>query len=106
VAGEAAELAGRAGQLMLVAAGLLLLLGLLLTLPRALRVRRRARRLIALVQASAAAIEEDLAGLQLRRQETEQALAPSRRLRRWLTHPLSVALFHSYRRRRRRAAAR
>lgn len=101
----AAELVGRAGQLMLVASALLLLLALLALLPRALRVRTRLRGLIALAKASSAAIEGDVARLEQRRKEMKLTLAAGHGLRRKLTHPLTVALLQSYGRRRSRSAA-
>jgi hypothetical protein len=91
-----------AGQAMLVLALVVTMAGLLLTLPRLLRVRRRALALSMQVLAARAEAVEGLERLERRREETEQYMRPIRRLRRWIRHPLSVATMQSYRRKRRR----
>ena len=91
--------AARIGQLLLVAAAVLLMVGLLASLPRALRVRRRLLRLRALIEASRREVEGELVDLTDRRQELEQALVPARRVQRWLTHPVTVAFLQSLSRR-------
>ena len=101
---DAGELAARAGQLMVGSAAVLVLLAFLASLPRALRVRRRLRRLAAYAEASRTQIEEEVSRLTRQRAAIAEELGSSRRLRRWLTHPLAVALFQSYRRRHRRSS--
>ena len=98
------ELAARAGQLMVASAAALVLLALLASLPRALRVRRRVRRLAAYVEASRTQLEEEVSRFAGQRAAMADELRSSRRLRRWLTHPLTVALFQSYRRRHARSS--
>ena len=98
-------LAARAGQLMVAFSAALVLLGLLASLPRALRVRRRLRRLAAYVETSRTQLEEEVSRFAEQRAAMAAELQSSRRLRRWLTHPLTVALFQSYRRRLRRSSS-
>jgi hypothetical protein len=90
---------------MLVTALLLVLIGMLVTLPRLLRVRRQALALRVRVEAARAEVVGELGELEQRRQEADQLMRPIRRLRKWLRHPLSVAAFQSYRRRGRRGTA-
>ena len=96
------ELAARAGQAMVVLALLLVLLGALLTLPRALRVRRRASALTLQLESARAEIADGLELLESQLDEAAVSARPLRRLRKWLRHPLSVAALQSYRRRRHR----
>lgn len=98
---ELGGLAGTIGQVLLLGCGVVILAGALTVVPRLLRVRRRMRALS--VQLESARYEID-AGLELlaeRSAETDEILKPVLRLRRWAGHPLSIALFQSYRRRRR-----
>jgi hypothetical protein len=91
-----------AGQAMLITAGGLVLIGLLDSLPRFLRVRRRALDLshaLATHRAELVALLEEQARLQ---DEVGRSSEPQRRLLRWLRHPLVGALWASYRIRRRR----
>jgi hypothetical protein len=81
---------------------LVTVVGLLLTLPRLLRVRRRALALSVQVRDARAEALETLGRLERRREESEEFLRPIRRLRKWVRHPLSVATVQSYRRQRRR----
>jgi hypothetical protein len=99
------DIASRAGQAMLVAALLLVLVGLLVTLPRLLRVRRQVVGLRVRVEAARAEVLGELEEFEHRKQEADQLMRPIRRLRKWLRHPLSVAAFQSYRRRGRRGTA-
>src|SRR2546427_10650842 len=90
------------GQAMLAAAAALVLVGLLLSLPRALRLRRLARALsrsLATHRGELEALLEEQARL---REEAGRSSEPQRRLLRWLRHPLVGALWASYRIRRRR----
>jgi hypothetical protein len=101
VPSDPGSLAALIGQAMLVLALLVIVVGLLFTLPRLLRVRRRALALSVQVRAARTEALEALDRLEQRREETEEYLRPIRRLRKWLRHPLSVATVQSYRRRRR-----
>jgi hypothetical protein len=101
VPSDLGSLAALVGQGMVVLALVLTLGGLLVSLPRLLRVRRRALALSAQVRAAQTETLEALDRLETRRDETEQVLRPVRRLRRWVGHPLSVATVQSFRRRRR-----
>jgi len=90
------------GQAMLAAAAALVLVGLLLSLPRAVRMRRLARALsrsAATYRGELEALLEEHARL---REEAGRTSEPQRRLLRWLRHPLAGALWASYRIRRRR----
>ena len=90
------------GQVMLAAAAALVLVGLLLSLPRALRLRRLARALsrsLATHRKELEALLEEQARL---RKKAGRSSEPQRRLLRWLRHPLVGALWASYRIRRRR----
>lgn len=93
-----------AGQAMLVLAAGLLLVGAGIAVPRAFRVRRRARllsRSLAAGRAEVLALLEERTRLQ---EETARLSAPGRRTLRWVRHPLVGALWKSYRIRRRRRA--
>jgi hypothetical protein len=102
VPSDLGSLAALAGQAMLVLALVVTMAGLLLTLPRLLRVRRRALALSMQLEAARADALEGLDRLERRREESEEYMRPIRRLRRWIRHPLSVATMQSYRRKRRR----
>jgi hypothetical protein len=75
-------------------------IGALTTLPRLLRIRRRAVALSAQLQIARLQMDQALALLAERSAETDELLRPLLRLRKWAGHPLSIALFQSYRRRR------
>jgi hypothetical protein len=91
------------GQAMLVAAGGLVLIGIAISLPRVLRVRRRASALSGSLAAHRRELEvllEEGARLQ---EEAGRSSGALRRLLLRLRHPLVGALWTSYRTRRRRA---
>jgi hypothetical protein len=94
---------GWAGVGMAVAGLLLIVVELALVLPRALRLTKRLRELTLLLDNNRQLTHDELQLLQRATLQTQSLLRPYRRLRRWLTHPLTLALFASYRR---RAAAR
>ena len=94
---------GWAGVGMAVAGLLLIVVELLLVLPGALRLTKRLRQLNLLLDDNRRLTQDELQLLQQATDETKSLLRPYRRLRRWLAHPLTIALFVSYRR---RAAAR
>jgi hypothetical protein len=96
-------LAALIGQTMLVSALVLAVAGLTLTLPRLLRVRRRALALSARLRTARVDILGAVNALEQRREDAEQSLRPMRRLWKWFRHPLSVATMASFRRRRHRA---
>jgi hypothetical protein len=81
----------------------LTLLALLALLPRALRVRRAALQTQELAAAYRLLFGISTLELQLAALERHQLLRPYRRVRRWVTHPLTVALAESWARRRSRA---
>jgi hypothetical protein len=85
---------------MLVAAAILVVTGLLASLPRALRVRRRARALSSALAASQDEVRALVEEQTLLREEAGRLTQPQRRLLRWLRHPLIGALWTSYRMRR------
>jgi hypothetical protein len=88
------------GQVLVAVALVVALIGTLTMLPRLLRVRRRALALSARLQTARLEMEEGLALLAERSAESDELLRPLLRLRRWVGHPLSIALFQSYRRHR------
>ena len=90
---------GWAGVGMAVAGLLLIIVELALVLPRALRLTKRLRELNLLLNNNRRLTHDELQLLQQASKETQSLLRPYRRLRRWLTHPLMLALFVSYRRR-------
>jgi hypothetical protein len=94
---------GWAGVGMAVAGLLLVVCELLLVLPRALRLTKRLQELNLLLDNNRRLTNDELQLLLQASSETRSLLRPYRQLRRWLTHPLTLALFASYRR---RAAAR
>jgi hypothetical protein len=94
---------GWAGVGMAVAGLLLIIVELALVLPRALRLTKRLRELNLLLENNRQLTHNELQLLQQATMQTQSLLRPYRRLRRWLMHPLTLALFASYRR---RAAAR
>ncbi|HKF18188.1 MAG TPA: hypothetical protein VKF14_13465 [Candidatus Dormibacteraeota bacterium] len=97
------SLATAAGQAMLAAGAAIILIGLAATVPRTLGVRRRALRLQRTVQALGYDLRAELELLASRREEANELLAPWRKVWRVARHPLVLAAFRWYRRRRRRA---
>ncbi len=90
--------------LCLMGLGLLLVVvGLLVTLPRALRIRSRVVALRELLDQGGGAVIEELEEFAILGREREALLRPYARLRRYLAHPLTVALAQSYLHRRRTA---
>jgi hypothetical protein len=91
---------------MAVAGLLLVAFELVLVVPRAKRLTKRLQELNLLLEKNLGLTQHELHLFQQARSETDSLLRPFRQLRRWLTHPLTVALFASYRRRaaRRRSA--
>jgi hypothetical protein len=84
---------------MAVAGLLLIACELGFVLPRVVRLTKRLRELNLLLDDNRRLTHDELQILQRATLETHALLRPYRRLRRWLTHPLTLALFASYRRR-------
>jgi hypothetical protein len=93
------DLVGEIGLGLLVVSALIVLIGAATVVPRILSVRRRARLLqVHAVQAHLdldTALDELVSG----RAEMDRLLRPWRTLLKWATHPLTMALIQSYRRR-------
>lgn len=64
------------------------------------RVALQARELSVMIAREQASINQDLERLRLALEETKRLWRPYARVIRWLNHPLVIALFESYRRRR------
>jgi len=88
---------------MLVLAALLILVAGLAALPRALRVRRALLETQGLVYTYRLVGEVSAMELRLAALERRELLRPWRRVRRWVLHPLTIALLESWARRRQRA---
>lgn len=96
-----ASLVGLTGQVMLGLGVAVIVGGLVATVPRLLRVRRRATALHRTVRALQYEVTSAADLLTAQRAEMYAQLAPWRRVRRWLRHPLTVAALEWYGRRRR-----
>ncbi len=90
------------GVALLALAIMATLVVLLIVLPRALRLRQAGLQTLELAQAYRLVFAISAMQLQLAALERNQLLRPYRRVRRWLTHPLTVALMESWARRRTR----
>ena len=73
---------------------------LLLILSSVRSLLRRIQQLRTLWVAESGYLDEQMARLRLTQRDWRTASLPLRRLRRWLFHPISLALMASYRRRR------
>ena len=91
-----------AAEAMLLAAAASVVVGTLLSLPRVLRVRRRARALSSSLAAGRAEIRALLEHQAELLEEARSLRETEPRLLRWLRHPLVRALWTSYRIRRNR----
>jgi hypothetical protein len=89
------DLAGSIGLWMLTAALVALLASVFAVLPQLLRVRRGAGALEATVSKARFEIDAQLIQLTAGRAEMERLWRPWRRLFRWTTHPLTIALIRS-----------
>jgi hypothetical protein len=85
---------------MAVAGLVAIALEVLLLLPRFLRLTKRLDELRLVYEDNLRLARDDLRTLSAAVAETQVLLRPYRRLQRWLGHPLTIALFASYRRRR------
>jgi len=88
---------------MLVLAALLILGAAVAVLPRALRVRRALLETQGLVYTYRLVVDVTAMERRLAALERKQLLRPWRRVRRWVMHPLTIAVVESWARRRRRA---
>ncbi len=94
------NLVGLAGQVMLALGAAIMVGGLVALVPRLLRVRRRAAAFQRTVRALQYEVTSATDLLTAQRAEMYAQLAPWRRVRRWLRHPLTVAALEWYGRRR------
>ncbi|MDR0358784.1 MAG: hypothetical protein LBJ87_04880 [bacterium] len=93
------EVVGLGGRWALVAAAVVVLVPAVALVPRGRRVRRRARIVDARLTELRQTLDERLDTGTARRAELRRLLRPWRRALFWARHPLTVALFRSYRRR-------
>jgi hypothetical protein len=90
---------GWVGVALLVAAGLAILIEGAVAAVWGVGVARRAATLSDRLQAERGLLEADLEKLRLAMTETRRLWRPYRSALRWLGHPLTIALWQSYRRR-------
>ena len=90
---------GWVGVALLVAAGLAILVEGALAAVWGMGVARRTAKLSERLQAEQGLLEADLEKLRLAIAETGRLWRPYRVALRWLGHPLTIALWQSYRRR-------
>jgi hypothetical protein len=90
---------GWIGVWLLVAAGLVILVELIVMAVWSLAMGKRTRVLAEQLQSERGLIESDLQRLRLALEEMQQLWKPYRRALRWLRHPLVIALLTSHRRR-------
>lgn len=91
---------GWVGVALLVAAGLAILVEGTLAAVWGMGVARRTAKLSERLQAERGRLEADLEKLRLAMAEMRRLWRPYRIALRWLSHPLTIALWSSYRRRR------
>jgi hypothetical protein len=91
---------GWVGVGLLVAAGLAIVIEGVVAGVWGTKVAKRAMTLQARLETERGLLESDLAKLRLAIEETQRLWKPYRLILRWLGHPLTIALFASYRRRR------
>jgi hypothetical protein len=85
---------------MAVVGIIVIALEVLLLLPRFLRLTKRLDELTLLYDDQVRLTRDELQILSRATSETRELLRPYRRVRRWLAHPLTLALLASYRSRR------
>jgi hypothetical protein len=90
---------GLVGIALLVAAGLAIVVEAALAALWGMRVAKRSMKLTERMNSERALLESDLEKLRLAMEETRRLWRPYRRILRWLGHPLTIALWQSYRRR-------
>jgi len=91
---------GWVGVGLLVAAGLAIVIEMVVAALWGSAVAKRALTLQERLATERGLLESDLANLRLAMEETNRLWKPYRTMLRWLEHPLTIALFASYRRRR------
>jgi hypothetical protein len=91
---------GWVGVALLVAAGLAIVIESVVAALWGRAVAMRALTLQERLETERALVGSDLEKLRLALQETQRLWKPYRLILRWLGHPLTIALFASYRRRR------
>ena len=91
---------GWVGVGLLVAAGLAIVIEAVVAAVWGTAVARRALIVQERLATERGLLEADLANLRLAIEETQRLWRPYRVILRWLGHPLTIALFASYRRRR------
>jgi hypothetical protein len=85
---------------LLVAGGLAIAIEAIVAAVLGRAVAKRSQTLSERLESERLMLRSDLEKLQLAMQETERLWRPYRKLLRWLRHPLTIALFQSYARRR------
>ncbi len=90
---------GWAGVVLLVLAVLAILVEAALAAVWGRAVAKRAQNLTERMNIERAMLESDLEKLRLAMEETRRLWRPYRKILRWLRHPLTIALWQSYRRR-------
>jgi hypothetical protein len=90
---------GWVGVILLVAAGLVIVIEAVVAALWGAAVARRAIKLSERLQTERGLLEADLEKLRLAIEETRRLWRPYRIALRWLGHPLTIALWQSYRRR-------
>jgi hypothetical protein len=90
---------GWVGVALLVAAGLVIVLEMVLAALWGARVARRAVKLSERLNTERGLLQAELEKLRLALEETRRLWKPYRIALRWLGHPLTIALWQSYRRR-------
>ena len=96
------NLAGEAGLWMLVLGAIAMVIEFVVLGLRGFLLTKRLRKLNLRVEGELRNVDEELASLRNAASETSRLLQPYRRIRRWIRHPLALALYQSYRTRRSR----
>ena len=91
---------GEIGIWLLIAAGAVIVVEGAIAAILSARVAVQARTLAVTMEREQGAIRADVERLRLALEETKRLWQPFARILRWLNHPLVIALFESYRRRR------
>jgi hypothetical protein len=91
--------AGQLGVGMLLVGSLLILVEILLLVPRALLLTKRLRELNLLVEGELRQANEQLSSIRRATAETAVLFRPYRKAWRWISHPITIALYQSFRRR-------
>jgi hypothetical protein len=84
---------------LLIAAGLAVVVEAILAAVWGAAAAKRAAKLSEGMAAESGMLQADLENLRLAMEETQRLWGPYRTILRWLGHPLTIALWQSYRRR-------